>query len=171
MALRCALGLRVLLSSGVSSRMVTVGSVQARPLSLTATNFLKEIIVQEEGNQLIIKGAYIESPRTPLLIKTGHDENHTCCLCALNLDLKHTDVLILSQFMRADGGMLHRRITGLCGKQQKRVRLLVAMAQRAGLMPNLTPWYSKKDPKKRFGSKKYNRYFDETTLDVKPKRK
>lgn len=42
------------------------------------------------------------------------------------------DVLILSQFLRSDGCVLPRRITGLCSVQQKRLGPLVAMAQKAG---------------------------------------
>lgn len=33
-------------------------------------------------------------------------------------------------------------------------------------MPNLNPASSKKDPKTRFGWKKYNKYFDESTIKV-----
>lgn len=54
-------------------------------------------------------------------------------MCNTGLDLKHTDVLILSQFVRSDGCMLPRRITGLCKSQQKRVSTLVTMAQKAGI--------------------------------------
>lgn len=36
-----------------------------------------------------------------------------------------------------------------------------------GLMPNLTPANSKKDPKKRYGWKKYNKYFDESTIKIR----
>lgn len=85
-------------------------------------------------------------------------ECDACSLCATGLDVKHTvsslygeivcvllsvlilsysyvsqDVLILSQFLRTDGCMLPRRITGLCDVQQKRITVLVAMAQKAGL--------------------------------------
>lgn len=42
------------------------------------------------------------------------------------------DVLILSQFVRTDGCMLPRRITGLCKAQQKRIGTMVTMAQKAG---------------------------------------
>lgn len=41
---------------------------------------------------------------------------------------------------------------------------MVTMAQKAGLMINLTPEYSHKDPKKRHGMKKFNQYFDEETI-------
>lgn len=85
-------------------------------------------------------------------------------MCSLNIDVKHTDVLILSQFVRSDGCMLPRRITGLCKRQQKRVSNMVAMAQKAGLMSLLTPATSKKDPKRRKKWKKFNTYFDESTI-------
>ena len=38
------------------------------------------------------------------------------------------------------------------------------MAQKAGLMSNLNPGNSKKDPKKRYAFKKFNHYFDEKTI-------
>lgn len=43
------------------------------------------------------------------------------------------DVLILSQFLRADGCLLPRRVTGVCWGQQQRLKMLVNKAQRAGL--------------------------------------
>lgn len=70
------------------------------------------------------------SPREPYLIKTS--SAHCCSVCDVGLDIKHTDVLILSQFVRSDGCMLPKRITGLCNKQQKRMSTLVTMAQKAG---------------------------------------
>lgn len=87
-----------------------------------------------------------------------------CPECTLGLDLKHTDILILSQYVRSDGCMLPKRITGLCNRQQKKIGTLVTMAQKAGLMPNLAPANSKKDPKKRYSWKKFNKYFDENTI-------
>nr|XP_053649005.1 28S ribosomal protein S18a, mitochondrial-like [Cherax quadricarinatus] len=149
--------------------LLTRGSPQPDNV-LSPTNFLKEIVVQEEGQKVTIEGVYKDSPRIPLLVKTGYED----CQCAhfvSPLNLKHTDVLILSQFMRADGCLLPKRVTGLCSTQQRRLTLLVRMSQKAGLMPNLAPSPSKRDPTKRYGSKKYNRYFDEATLDVKPKRR
>lgn len=40
--------------------------------------------------------------------------------------------MILSQFVRSDGCMLPRRVTGLCKIQQKRVSTMVTMAHKAG---------------------------------------
>lgn len=82
--------------------------------------------------------------------------------------------------------MLPRRITGLCKIQQKYIGKLVSMAQKSGnsrasiivniltksflffalegLMPNFAPAKSNRDPKRRFGWRKYNKYFDEKTI-------
>ena len=135
----------------------------------------------------MIEGVTLASDRSNKLVKTdniGHSES--CYMCKLNLDLKHTvnfywqnlftkhcfesrihsfqDVLILSQFLRTDGCMLPRRVTGLCKRQQKRVGTLVTMAQKAGLMSSINPPGSKKDPKLRHKWKKWNSYWDETTI-------
>ncbi|XP_024937436.1 39S ribosomal protein S18a, mitochondrial [Cephus cinctus] len=136
----------------------------SRNVSLSAVSRLKEIREKKEGNTLIISGEFVKPKDEHLQIKN----NTTACpLCATGLDVKHTDVLILSQFLRSDGCMLPRRITNLCKVQQKRVSVMVAMAQKAGLMPNLNPPSSKKDPKRRYGYKKYNTYFDEATIQWK----
>ncbi|NXU70555.1 RT18A protein, partial [Oreotrochilus melanogaster] len=49
------------------------------------------------------------------------------------------DVLLLSQFIRSDGGMLPRRITGLCLEEHKKIAVCVQMAHRAGLLPDHRP--------------------------------
>ncbi|CAL4113614.1 unnamed protein product [Meganyctiphanes norvegica] len=142
-----------------------INEILPKCISTSIPNFLKEIIVNESEKLTTVEGNYVTSARSQYLINI-QDENTTCPLTALNLDIKHTDVLILSQFLRDDGCMLPRRVTGLSLYWQRRVAYLVAMAQKSGLMPNLTPSNSKKDPRKRFGSRKYNRYFDEKTLDA-----
>ncbi|KAH0952935.1 hypothetical protein HN011_007364 [Eciton burchellii] len=137
-----------------------------RNISLSATTRLKEIIEKKEGNVLTIEGAYVPHKNEHLLIKRNSD---ACPICSAGLDVKHTDVLILSQFVRSDGCMLPRRVTGLCKIQQKRITSMVAMAQKAGLMSNLTPAWSHKNPKKRKDWKKFNTYFDEDTIKYKYK--
>lgn len=72
------------------------------------------------------------SPREPQLMNEVKTESKFCPKCTLGLDIKHTDVLILKQFMREDGTMLPRRITRLCGTQQRYIGTLVLMARRAG---------------------------------------
>ncbi|NXG68964.1 RT18A protein, partial [Baryphthengus martii] len=64
-----------------------------------------------------------------------------CPICRWNLKHKYdyVDVLLLSQFIRSDGGMLPRRITGLCLEEHKKIAVCVQMAHRAGLLPNHRP--------------------------------
>ncbi|CAG5045360.1 unnamed protein product [Parnassius apollo] len=144
-----------------------------RAISTTKQLNLKELREHTEGSTLVVEGVTVPSPRTALLVRAENlsgyvpqesSENKPCYMCALGLDVKHTDVLILSQFVRSDGCMLPRRITGLCSRQQKKISKLVTMAQKAGLMINLTPSYCHKDPKKRRDYKKFNTYFDEKTI-------
>lgn len=99
---------------------------------------------------MVVEGVSVPSPRAELLVRsekipslvdankdalTSHGqstEKPQCYMCALGLDVKHTDVLILSQFVRSDGCMLPKRVTGLCMRQQKKIGKLVTMAQKAG---------------------------------------
>ncbi|XP_018117631.1 mitochondrial ribosomal protein S18A L homeolog isoform X1 [Xenopus laevis] len=64
-----------------------------------------------------------------------------CPICRWNLKHKYTytDVLLLSQFIRSDGGMLPRRVTGLCMEEHRKVETCVKMAHRAGLLPDHRP--------------------------------
>ncbi|KAL0838616.1 hypothetical protein ABMA28_016702 [Loxostege sticticalis] len=147
-----------------------------RSLSTSKPLNIKEIREHKEGTKLVVEAVSLPSPRKDLLVRADnidlpssncdHESSvkEPCYMCALGLDVKHTDVLILSQFVRSDGCMLPRRITGLCRRQQKKIGKMVSMAQKAGLMINLTPAWCKKDPKKRKDYKKFNTYFDEKTI-------
>ncbi|XP_055387655.1 28S ribosomal protein S18a, mitochondrial [Condylostylus longicornis] len=132
-------------------------------ISTTTSCSIKEILENKEGEQLIVQGVYKDSPRARDLLDEAKKANF-CPECTLGLEIKHTDVLILSQYVRNDGCMLPRRVTGLCKRQQRKIGSLVTMAQKAGLMPNLNPVNSHKNPKKRFGWKKYNKYYNEFTI-------
>ncbi|XP_072934866.1 large ribosomal subunit protein mL66-like isoform X2 [Epargyreus clarus] len=151
----------------------SITSTSIRALSTTKPLNVKELREQKEGDTLLIEGVTIPSPNKQLLVRAENikdlvpkveSEKPPCYLCSLGLEIKHTDVLILSQFVRSDGCMLPRRITGLCRRQQKKIGKMVTMAQKAGLMINLTPSYCKKDPRKRREHKKFNTYFDESTI-------
>lgn len=139
-------------------------SVSTRQLSTTSYSLLKEIVQEVDGNKVVIEGKYVESSNKPLLVHTEFAEKKVCSLCALNLNIKHTDVLLLSQFVKPNGQILPRRITGICCSQQHKITMLITMSKKAGLMPNLGPANSHKDPSKRRGSNKYHRYFDESTI-------
>lgn len=88
----------------------------------------------KNGNVLEIFAEYKPSPReSNLLQEVRNPPTKTFCpKCTLGLDIKHTDVLILSQYCRSDGTMLPRRITKLCATQQKNIGTMVLMARRAG---------------------------------------
>lgn len=89
--------------------------------------------MEKVQNDLEISAEYAKSPREHLLLKEVVDPGKKFCpKCTLGLDIKHTDVLILSQYVRSDGCMLPRVYTGLCNVQQKYIGTLVAMAQKAG---------------------------------------
>ncbi|XP_051170448.1 28S ribosomal protein S18a, mitochondrial [Leptopilina boulardi] len=134
-----------------------------RNFSLSSITRIKEIVEKKEEKVLTIEGKIVLDSKDHLLLKTN--ENGACPICSAGLDVKHTDVLILSQFVRSDGCMLPQRITGLCKVQQVRMSKLVAMAHKAGLMPNLKPRSDlKREPWERPKWKKYNTYFDEKTI-------
>ncbi|XP_055607717.1 28S ribosomal protein S18a, mitochondrial-like [Uranotaenia lowii] len=140
----------------------------ARFLSLSAVSRLKEYKEEVIKDSLVVSADYVPSPRSDQLLQQAAEAKklgqHFCPQCTLGLDIKHTDVLILSQYLRDDGCMLPRRVTGLCKRQQRRISAMVTMAQKAGLMSNMNPPNSKRDPKKRFQWKKYNKYFEEDTI-------
>ncbi|KAG6444584.1 39S ribosomal protein S18a, mitochondrial [Manduca sexta] len=156
-------------------------STSVRSISTTKQLNIKEIREKVEGGNIVVEAVNVPSPRTELLVRAENlgplktidvseavkSDKAPCYMCSLGLDVKHTDVLILSQFVRSDGCMLPRRITGLCKRQQKKIGKMVSMAQKAGLMINLTPANCKKDPTKRKDYKKFNTYFDETTIFMK----
>ncbi|XP_034944250.1 28S ribosomal protein S18a, mitochondrial [Chelonus insularis] len=133
-----------------------------RLISVTPVNNLKEIIERKEGKTLILEAKIVQDPKEARLLKPN--ENGACPLCAAGIDVKHTDVLILSQFLRSDGCMLPRRVTGLCWIQQKRVETMVIMAHRAGLLK--FPPFARKDPARRLG---FNTWYDEDTIEWKYK--
>ncbi|CAB3227219.1 unnamed protein product [Arctia plantaginis] len=165
-----------LVKAGFSLARNAIISTSVRSIATTKPLNLKDIRECKEGSTLIVEGVTVPSPRTELLIRAENIPGYEpvvpsskppCYMCALGLDVKHTDVLILSQFVRTDGCMLPRRITGLCRRQQKKIGKMVTMAQKAGLMINLTPDNCKKDPRKRREHKKFNTYYDERTIFMK----
>uniref|UniRef100_A0A8B9J310 Large ribosomal subunit protein mL66 n=1 Tax=Amazona collaria TaxID=241587 RepID=A0A8B9J310_9PSIT len=93
----------------------------------------------ESEGWLCIEGRIIEDKDVATL--TPPNPTGQCPICRWNLKHKYNyvDVLLLSQFIRSDGGMLPRRITGLCLEEHKKIAVCVKMAHRAGLLPNHRP--------------------------------
>nr|XP_025978717.1 39S ribosomal protein S18a, mitochondrial isoform X2 [Dromaius novaehollandiae]XP_025978718.1 39S ribosomal protein S18a, mitochondrial isoform X2 [Dromaius novaehollandiae] len=98
---------------------------------------LREVVEVTEGNTTTIEGRIIEDAEVP----TPPNPSGQCPICRWNLKHKYNyvDVLLLSQFIRSDGGMLPRKITGLCLEEHKKIAVCVQMAHRAGLLPNHRP--------------------------------
>ncbi|XP_028653120.1 39S ribosomal protein S18a, mitochondrial [Erpetoichthys calabaricus] len=98
---------------------------------------IRHVVEKTEGKTTLIGGKIVED-------KPTHDPPNPsgqCPICRWNLKHKYnyTDVLVLSQFIRPDGGMLPRRVTGLCSEEHKKIEVCVKMAQRAGLLPDHKP--------------------------------
>lgn len=88
--------------------------------------------MEQIGKSLEISAELKTSPRESQVLKEVHSEKRFCPKCTLGLDIKHTDVLILKQYLREDGSMLPRRVTKLCAVQQKNIGTMVIMSRRAG---------------------------------------
>ncbi|XP_074662585.1 large ribosomal subunit protein mL66-like [Tubulanus polymorphus] len=149
--------------------------ILSRYFSSTPRFSLKKVVENTEGDVTTIEGKYIKSAREEFMVKSPEEKEiqpaeesaashqKPCPLCALDLEVKYTDVLIISQFLRPDGCPLPRRVTGLCNKQQRRLMKLTRQAQQAGLMPELRPdlpgGKQRQHIKSQYKFKKYNVYF------------
>uniref|UniRef100_A0A1A8FRJ2 Large ribosomal subunit protein mL66 n=1 Tax=Nothobranchius korthausae TaxID=1143690 RepID=A0A1A8FRJ2_9TELE len=125
---------------------------------------IRQVVEKSEGNTTSIEGQIIDLPDAP----QPPNPTAKCPIYRWNLQHKYTytDVLLLSQFIRSDGGMLPKRITGLCPEEHRKVAICVQMAHRAGLLPDHKP----KLPEGHVPKKpKLNRYLTRWSIDsVKP---
>ncbi|CAN2387492.1 Ribosomal protein S18 [Pristimantis euphronides] len=98
---------------------------------------LRQLIEVKDGKVTTVEGRILEEK--PSMSPPNPEGN--CPICRWNLKHKYdyVDVLVLSQFLRSDGCMLPRWITGLCKEEQKKVAACVKMAHRAGLLPDHKP--------------------------------
>ncbi|GFX99090.1 28S ribosomal protein S18a, mitochondrial [Trichonephila clavipes] len=152
MALNHTLGLRNLCKYKNLLTTLFSSCNNFRAFSITSAKFLREVRKTETENQIVIEGVKVKSEREGNVINLHNRIG--CPLCRVGLHfVRHTDILILSQFISSDGTVIPQHITGLCDKQHFRVRRAVALAQRAGLIP-------RKSGTPVFGDwEKYNTYF------------
>uniref|UniRef100_A0A4W5MV80 Large ribosomal subunit protein mL66 n=1 Tax=Hucho hucho TaxID=62062 RepID=A0A4W5MV80_9TELE len=171
MARRCVLGyIRTSLSefkcvassSNMSAfqRITTILTLKLTMLSVFT------VVEKKEGKTTIIEGTTEDTPSGP----QPPNARAQCPIYRWNLQNKYnyTDVLLLSQFIRSDGGMLPRRVTGLCAQEHRKIAICVQMAHRAGLLPDHKPTLPEghipKKPKPQL-----NRYLTRWSIDsVKP---
>ncbi|MCI4388891.1 hypothetical protein PGIGA_G00091290 [Pangasianodon gigas] len=103
----------------------------------TSVRGIRQVVEKQEGKTTVIEGLTVAAPESP----QPPNPNAKCPIYRWNLQNKYTytDVLLLSQFIRSDGGMLPRRITGLCAQEHRKIAICVQMAHRAGLLPDHRP--------------------------------
>ena len=114
-----------------------------RHFSSSSTGLVREIKKSEEGKTITVEGLKYESPRAKNLIDPKMFAESSCeaysnchALCRFDKvhEIKHTDVLIINQFVDNNGEVIPRYITGLCERQHFRMARLAGMAQKAGLL-------------------------------------
>lgn len=127
---------------------------------------IRQVVEKQDGKTSIIEGQILDLPAGP----QPPNPTAKCPIYRWNLQNKYnyTDVLLLSQFIRSDGGMLPRRITGLCPEEHRKIAICVQMAHRAGLLPDHRPKLPEGHIPKR-PKPKLNRYLTRWSIDsVKP---
>ncbi|XP_028997823.1 39S ribosomal protein S18a, mitochondrial [Betta splendens] len=98
---------------------------------------IRQVVQRQEGKATIIEGQTLDIPAE----RQPPNPTAKCPIYRWNLQNKYnyTDVLLLRQFIRSDGGMLPKRITGLCPEEHRKIAICVQMAHRAGLLPDHRP--------------------------------
>lgn len=134
--------------------------------SVLQTRGIRQVVEKQDGKTITLEGKILDVPPAP----EPPNPSAKCPIYRWNLQNKynHTDVLLLRQFIRSDGGMLPRRITGLCTEEHFKIAACVQMAHREGLLPDHKPklpeGHVPKKPKP-----KLNRYLCRWSIDtVKP---
>ena len=131
-----------MISSTILPRQLFHNSLKL--FSTSRTHPIRKIIVKEEGKTITIEGEKEPSPRTKNLVDPklfsassscdAYEKCHPLCKFDKVHEIKHTDVLILEQFVDTEGQLMPRDLTNLCERQHFRLNKLVGMAQKAGLM-------------------------------------
>ncbi|XP_071795928.1 large ribosomal subunit protein mL66-like [Asterias amurensis] len=122
-------------SSGIS-RVLLSNAAKFSTSSTTRSKLRREVTETTDGNLTTIEAVYKDPPEN---FYPTEDPHRACPICSRNLRVTYKDVLILSQFIRPDGGLLPRRITGVCKKQQRLIQECVKRAHLAGLLPDHRP--------------------------------
>ena len=125
-----------------------------RSFSASTVLFYKDIHHKEEGKKIVVQGVGVTSPNTANVVTEGCREGRQHChpfcrspvvgqVCVSHVfpaihslsQVKHTDVLLIDQFLTSTGEMYSQDELGICKRQWVRLKKLAEMAQRAGLMP------------------------------------
>ncbi|XP_026174778.1 large ribosomal subunit protein mL66 [Mastacembelus armatus] len=158
-------GIKLGVTSSNLSILQRINVPQLSALTVQSRGF-RQVLEKQEGKTTTIEGQIVDVPAAP----EPPNPAAKCPIYRWNLQNKYnyTDVLLLSQFIRSDGGMLPRRITGLCPEEHHKIAICVQMAHRAGLLPDHRPklpeGHVPKEPKPQL-----NRYLSRWSIkSVKP---
>ncbi|XP_041814671.1 39S ribosomal protein S18a, mitochondrial [Chelmon rostratus] len=157
------------LKLGATSTIVRVQqriNVPPLPALTIQSRGIRQVVEKQEGKTTTIEGQILDTPAAP----QPPNPTAKCPIHRWNLQHKYnyTDVLLLSQFIRSDGGLLPRRITGLCLEEHRKIAVCVQMAHRAGLLPDHKPKLPEGHVPKR-PKPQLNRYLTRWSIDsVKP---
>ncbi|XP_035534095.1 39S ribosomal protein S18a, mitochondrial [Morone saxatilis] len=153
-------------ASGTNVRVQQWINVPQLPATSIQSRGIRIVVEKTEGKTTTIEGQILDVPAGP----QPPNPAAKCPIYRWNLQHKYnyTDVLLLRQFIRSDGGMLPKRITGLCPEEHNKIAACVQMAHRAGLLPDHRPklpeGHVPKKPKAQL-----NRYLTRWSIDsVKP---
>ena len=163
----------------VSKNSTTLNST-CKLFSTSQAKNIRKIEINEEDadpksgkRNISIEGVISELPKQNLMMpeyskasgcKSAADNCHPLCRFSSVHEIKHTDVLILRQFMDHEGKMISREITGLCKRQHVRMTKLIKMAAKAGLFPSNLDIF--REEKQSVPASKLNSYWDESTIDI-----
>ncbi|KAL3090241.1 hypothetical protein niasHS_006693 [Heterodera schachtii] len=133
-----------------------------RAFSSTVPRFFKQVkhTVQDNVTTIELVDVPIASTHRELkesaATQSKTPDDCSCVLCKIPTSISYKDVLILEQFMRLDGTVFPRQLTGLCHDQQQRLERCVMQAHWSGLFPDRTiPEFD------RAGYKRFNRHWDD----------
>ncbi|XP_071335093.1 large ribosomal subunit protein mL66 [Trachinotus anak] len=129
-------GLKIGATGSSVSALERINVPQLSALTMQSRG-IRQVVEKKEGKTTTIEGHTVDvapGPQPP-------NPSAKCPIYRWNLQHKYnyTDVLLLSQFIRSDGGMLPRRVTGLCPEEHRKIAVCVQMAHRAGLLPDHRP--------------------------------
>lgn len=112
-----------------------------RALSTTLVRNKKEIVCTTDNNVTTVEGVYVPSEREGKVVCLDGfgDPRDTDPISRLGLNIRHTDVRILFQFLRPDGSIIPRTISGVSLRTQRHLEMMIERAKKAGLLPiNIT---------------------------------
>ncbi|XP_030261961.1 large ribosomal subunit protein mL66 [Sparus aurata] len=157
------------LKVGATCPMVKVQQriiVPQLPALTVQSRGIRQVVEKKDNKTTTIEGQILDVPAAP----QPPNPTAKCPIYRWNLQHKYnyTDVLLLSQFIRSDGGLLPRKITGLCLEEHRKIAICVQMAHRAGLLPDHKPKLPEGHVPKR-PKPQLNRYLTRWSIDsVKP---